>query len=41
MHFKKLVTFHGLLINITLGDIKSRYKQSILGVDWAIVQPLS
>ena len=40
-HLKKLFSYHELLINITLRDIKSRYKQSILGTTWAVIQPLS
>ncbi|HHT9129457.1 MAG TPA: hypothetical protein ACFYEC_01155, partial [Candidatus Brocadiaceae bacterium] len=40
-HFKKLLSYHELLINITLRDIKARYKQSLLGTAWAIIHPLS
>lgn len=40
-HLKILFSHHELLINIALRDIKARYKQSLLGVAWAIIQPLS
>ncbi|MFQ3549937.1 MAG: ABC transporter permease [Armatimonadota bacterium] len=30
-----------LILSLTLRDIRSRYKQSVLGVAWAIVQPLA
>ena len=30
-----------LIVSFTLRDIKARYKQTGLGVTWAIVQPLS
>ena len=40
-HLKKLLSYHELLINIALRDIKARYKQSLLGTTWAIIQPLS
>src|SRR3990172_4687464 len=40
-YLKTLFSYHELLINIALRDIKSRYKQSLLGAAWAIIQPLS
>ncbi len=40
-HFSKLFSYHELLVNIALRDIKARYKQSLLGATWAIIQPLS
>lgn len=40
-HLKILCSYHELLANITLRDIKARYKQSLLGTTWAIIQPLS
>jgi len=38
---KKLGTARELLVTLTLRDIRVRYKQSILGIAWAILQPLS
>lgn len=40
-HFRELMNYHELIANITLREIKVRYKQSILGMLWAILQPLS
>ncbi len=40
-YLKTLFSYHELLINIALRDIKARYKQSLLGTTWAIIQPLS
>ena len=40
-HLKILCSYHELLANITLRDIKARYKQSLLGTTWAIIQSLS
>lgn len=36
-----LVQYRDLLLTLTLHRIKVRYKQSVLGVSWAILQPLS
>lgn len=36
-----LVQHRELVKNLTLRDIRSRYKQSLLGVAWALLQPLS
>ncbi len=36
-----LYRYRELLLTWTIRDIKVRYKQSLLGVSWAIVQPLS
>jgi lipopolysaccharide transport system permease protein len=38
---KKLVAYRDLLFNWAKREIKVRYKQSLLGVAWAILQPLS
>lgn len=38
---KKLFGYRELLYSITLREIKIRYKQSVLGMAWAILQPLS
>lgn len=40
-NIKELINFRGLLIVWTLREIKVRYKQSLLGAAWAILQPLS
>lgn len=37
----KLFHYRDLLYTLTLHRIKVRYKQSILGISWAILQPLS
>jgi lipopolysaccharide transport system permease protein len=39
--FNELWRFRELLYFLTWRDIKVRYKQSILGVTWAIIQPLT
>lgn len=38
---RELVKYKELLLNIALREIKVRYKQSILGILWSILQPLS
>ena len=40
-HFRELLRYRELLISWTLRDIKVRYKQSVLGIAWAILQPFS
>jgi len=35
----ELVEYHELLFFLTLRDIKVRYKQTVLGAAWAIIQP--
>lgn len=40
-NFKQLLYYRELLLNLALRDIKVRYKQSILGITWTILQPLS
>src|SRR5690349_1403891 len=37
----KLVQYRDLLYTLSVHRIKVRYKQSLLGVSWAILQPLS
>jgi homopolymeric O-antigen transport system permease protein len=37
----KLARYRDLLYTLTLHRVKVRYKQSLLGVSWAILQPLS
>ena len=38
---KELFKHRELLVNIALRSIKARYKQSVLGISWAVVRPLS
>ncbi len=39
--FRELVTTGDLLWHLTLRDLKVRYKQSVLGIAWAMFIPLS
>jgi lipopolysaccharide transport system permease protein len=38
-HLKLLASRRELLFNLAMRDLKVRYKQSILGVAWAVIQP--
>jgi lipopolysaccharide transport system permease protein len=38
---KNILTYRELLFNITLRQIKVKYKQTVLGVLWAVLNPLS
>src|SRR5690349_19669116 len=38
---RKLTSYGNLLYTLSAHRIKVRYKQSLLGVTWAIIQPLS
>ena len=40
-HLQELYRYRDLLWSLTLRDIKVRYRQTWLGVAWAVVQPLS
>jgi lipopolysaccharide transport system permease protein len=40
-HLKELYQYRDLLLNLALRDIKVRYRQTILGVAWAVMQPLA
>ena len=40
-HLRKLVSYRDLFYTLSVHRIKVRYKQSILGVSWAIIQPLA
>ncbi|HUS09282.1 MAG TPA: ABC transporter permease [Pyrinomonadaceae bacterium] len=40
-HLAKLVQYNGLIWTLSVHRIKVRYKQSVLGVFWAILQPLA
>lgn len=39
--FRKLFSYRRLLYVLTIRDIRVRYKQSILGIAWAVIQPLA
>jgi len=38
---KNLIEYRELLFSLTVSGIRAKYKQSILGVGWAILQPLA
>ena len=40
-HMKRLTQYRDLLTTFTLRDIQVRYKQTFLGVAWAVVQPIA
>ena len=40
LNFKEILEYKDLLYFLILKDIKARYAQSIIGVGWAIIQPL-
>ncbi len=40
-HLKELLRFRDLLLTLALRDIKVRYRQTFLGVAWAVLQPLA
>ena len=40
-HLKELFQFRDLLLSLALRDIKVRYRQTLLGIAWAVVQPLA
>lgn len=37
----QIVQYRELLYSLTLREVKARYRQSLLGIGWAIVQPLA
>jgi lipopolysaccharide transport system permease protein len=41
LHLKDLWTYHELLYFLTLRQIKVRYKQTVLGFAWAVIQPFA
>jgi len=41
LDLKELWAYRGLMVVLTLRDIKVRYKQTVLGAAWAIIQPLT
>lgn len=40
-HFGELVASRELLFNLTLRELRSRYKRSVLGWSWSLINPLS
>lgn len=40
-HIKQLLHYNDLFYTLSVHRIKVRYKQSVLGISWAILQPLS
>ncbi|MCK4352479.1 ABC transporter permease [candidate division WOR-3 bacterium] len=38
--FKEIYKYRELLLTLALRDVKSRYKQSVLGITWALFVPL-
>ncbi len=40
-YFKEFVKYKELLFNITLRQIRVKYKQTVLGILWAVLKPLS
>jgi lipopolysaccharide transport system permease protein len=41
LDFRELLAYRELLITLIVRDIKVRYKQTVLGAAWAIIQPLT
>ena len=39
--FKELYRYRDLLLSLASRDIKVRYRQTLLGVLWAVLQPLA
>jgi lipopolysaccharide transport system permease protein len=40
-HVRQLIACRELLVAWTIRDVRVRYKQTVLGVAWAVIQPLS
>jgi lipopolysaccharide transport system permease protein len=40
-HLRELYRYRDLLVSLALRDIKVRYRQTLLGVAWAVLQPLA
>ena len=40
-HLKELYRYRDLLLSLALRDIKVRYRQTALGIAWAVLQPLA
>jgi len=41
LNFRELWTYRELFFILTMRDIKVRYKQTVLGAAWAVIQPLT
>ena len=41
LNVKEIIAYKDLLYFLTVRGIKAKYAQSVLGVGWAIIQPLS
>ena len=40
IHVEELWRYRELLVILALRDVKARYKQTVLGVLWVVIQPL-
>ena len=40
LNLPELVRFRGLLLTLAARDVKLRYRQTMLGVAWVLIQPL-
>ena len=40
-HLRELIRYRDLVVSLALRDIKVRYRQTLLGVTWAVLQPLA
>lgn len=40
-HLRELYRYRGLVLNLVLRDLKSRYKRSVLGFLWSLLNPLA
>ncbi len=41
VHLRELYRYRDLLVSLTVRDIKVRYRQTLLGVAWAVLQPVA
>lgn len=39
-YVRSIISFRHLILTIGIGDLKSKYAQSTLGIGWAIIQPI-
>jgi ABC-type polysaccharide/polyol phosphate export permease len=39
-HLRELLSYHGLIYNLVLRELKARYKNSIFGFFWSLLNPL-
>jgi lipopolysaccharide transport system permease protein len=39
-HLKTIIKHRELIINFTIREIKAKYKQAVLGIGWALLQPI-